>query len=149
MAQNGTCADLFARYGVPTLLKVDVDGGEAVCLAGLPRELPEPLRAYLLPRYVAAEIGGRHQATAVVEELRARGYQRFKLCRQHFYNRFAHRLPERYAASGPFGRFAVDFRVGEQWRTADEILADLPEVLADVADNGEWYDLHAERDDSA
>lgn len=65
-------ADLFARHGVPHFLKVDIEGGDRVCLADLNRDCR--------PTYLSFEDGPETEEE--IPRLVSLGYKRFKLINQ-------------------------------------------------------------------
>jgi len=65
-------ADLFAKYGVPYYLKIDIEGADSYCLGDL-----EPS---CLPVYISFEAGAT--ASEDVTRLERLGYRRFKLINQ-------------------------------------------------------------------
>lgn len=70
---------ILERFGVPFYLKVDIEGNDLLCLAGL----QEYLRATGgddLPRYVSVEIG---DLSKYVDILAALGFNRYKLISQY------------------------------------------------------------------
>src|ERR1019366_7696782 len=70
-----TCAraaDLFAKYGVPYYLKIDIEGADGYCL--------DDLDADCLPKYVSFECGP--EAPEEVQRLSSLGFKRFKLINQ-------------------------------------------------------------------
>ena len=128
-----TCADLIVFFGRPDVLKIDINGEDAVCiesLGGLP--------AALMPQYLSAEVlstPALEQVLALVESL---GYGGFKLVRQGRYSHLTAHL------SGPLGEQALDMAVGARWRSAgavrrDAFFVDLEAQLY----AGQYFDLHA------
>jgi FkbM family methyltransferase len=130
-------AQLFALYGVPTFLKVDIEGMDEIVLDQL------PLQAYL-PAYVSVEdcrFGARY-----LEKLIALGYEGFKLSNQAVLDQMVdeevnHRFT--FGSSGPVGE-----QVPGVWHSASEIIP-LYQKQVRTQNNerrsppGVWWDIHA------
>lgn len=93
--------DVLATHGVPHYLKVDIEGNDSLCLAGLD--------ARQLPAFVSIELDMQY-GERDLETLRALGYSGFKCIRQNdLYEVSPARLAgelawrRRAAASGPIG----------------------------------------------
>merc|ERR1712224_98704 len=52
-------------------------------------------------------------------------------------------MPWTLGLSGPFGNAAVDWRSGEKWRPASEILDDLEPLAVLEREWTDWFDIHA------
>jgi FkbM family methyltransferase len=165
-ALDVTClrtADLFAKYGVPYYLKVDIEGADSFCLADLD--------ANCLPVYLSFECG--KESSGEVKKLEGLGYKRFKLINQAWLEfrsdfeketgsrRLRRRLRRKInnvmrgrwhnewrfegGSSGPFGEDADG-----DWVTANEFLAihDRWKKLDDLHSTSMhsfWFDVHAAR----
>ena len=89
--QGTTLRSLFARFGVPYYVKVDIEGADRHCILDLTAEQH--------PDYVSFEIG--NDAMELMKHLALTGYSRFKSISQSsfresanvrcFYDRAAHR----------------------------------------------------------
>lgn len=129
------CLDLFIKYDVPWLLKLDFESDklQESCLAALHRVPPERH-----PRYIV-DAENEHILTLI--DL---GYTRFKLvCQDDSGARddWGH-------SSGPFGEFGLDAELGWKWRVfnGSEPNADATGFAADLLRPRElckWWDIHA------
>ncbi len=72
-------ADLFAKYGVPYYLKIDIEGADTYCLEDLDKETR--------PKYISFENGPRIEED--IRRLTDLGYRRFKLISSQHLLRFA------------------------------------------------------------
>lgn len=114
--------DLYKDHGVPYYLKIDIEGADSFCLAGL-----ETLR--LRPRYVSLEADSYDfdRFESCMRLLGELGYTGFQLVQQQTI--FLQRPPSppregagvnrrfKFGSSGPFGRDLPD-----AWLTHDEVL---------------------------
>jgi len=153
-------ADLFAKYGVPYYLKIDIEGADGYCLADLD--------AHCLPKYVSFECGP--EATEEVWRLNSLGYKRFKLINQlwkefrsdyepeSMLRQLSRRLQRKsrnvlhgrwyndwlfeFGSSGPFGE-----HTDGRWVSARELLEIRARWEELNARNGGsfWFDVHAAR----
>jgi FkbM family methyltransferase len=73
MVRTTTLADIFAKYGVPFYLKIDIEGLDHLCLSAI-----DPTDA---PRYVSVEMSHR-DGDKDVGTLRDKGYKSFKIISQ-------------------------------------------------------------------
>jgi FkbM family methyltransferase len=101
-------ADILEQYGVPTYLKIDIEGFDAVCVADLDRRA--------LPRFISVEsecVGdgislGAAEATAMLTRLHDAGYTRFQLVSQDDFRTATYpdrwRTVRRLVDSAAFGR---------------------------------------------
>lgn len=138
-------------------LKADLDGVDLDCVNSLKKNARLP--TYLSVEFFTSVEPGqpmwdmdspeadrkRYNAVLLVQHLKKLGYKRFKVVRQQLYN-FFHQIPgaeKAWQSSGPFGEEALDFRYGLQWRSSDLAINDMNVIVFDVANNKEWYDLHA------
>jgi len=152
-------ADVVGERGMPFYCKIDVEGSDATCLAAF-----APDRK---PRFVSIEMS-EPNGEVIFETLRTLGYRRFKLMSQltraqpaaarivlktRFGGRLAHwamvlerklrgitsdrgwRFEEH--SSGPFGEATPG-----RWKSCDEVAAAWRR-LSRIADDPEWYDVHA------
>ncbi len=148
--------DLFAKYGVPYYLKIDIEGADTHCLRDLPRGI--------LPQFISFERGPNTQED--VKYLAGIGYSRFKLISQYMFlfappnetasgvpplkYRLRHKLRNvlrghwkdpwtfEIHSSGPFG----DDTDGN-WVSAEKLLQLFDEWKK--LDKEFWYDIHAGR----
>jgi FkbM family methyltransferase len=143
-----TLPSLFARYGVPRYLKVDIEGADRFCVLALDRDVPP---------YLSFELGED------VGELHAHrvGYSRFKAIHQNTFRRadrtepFTDRVIRKLASTMGYrdprlirraGRFfvaghssgPVPWKSDGPWRTIDEIQKLVGSMLPDG-----WIDIHA------
>lgn len=102
------CAELFAQYGHPFLLKLDVEGAEWPCVRAL-----QPMRAACRPRYIIIEENPELDLGLLVRL----GYDSFKWIRQ-----MDHAQVWGWS-SGPFGEFGRDCQTGYRWRSASDAAA--------------------------
>lgn len=143
------CSGIFAQFGVPHYLKLDIEGAETGCFQALKR-LPA---GTTLPHFISAEI----TQLDYIDHLYNLGYRGFKLVRQD-------RLVSATGSqSGPWGDNALDCRTGPWWRDVTATRAEMTAIIAkdfDVADPCSgglmpihetpklrtqyvWYDIHA------
>lgn len=165
--------DVLTEHGVPWYMKVDIEGNDSLCVAGLDGQHR--------PAFVSIELDLRH-GNADLEALRALGYTGFKCIRQNDLREMTPAnlpgqlaLRRRAARPGPWGAVnrvlrglihrAQPRRLGGwkfpagssgafgadlpgEWLGADQALA-LWEQLRDVDQElaagwrSEWFDLHA------
>lgn len=146
-----TIGQLFARYGVPKYLKVDIEGADRYCIL--------PLTSDIRPPFLSFEIG--NDAEELLAHVAGLGYNRFKIIEQNsfreaanvecLYDRFARRLMQSMGYADPMmikraGRFFVSGHSSGPvpwlsdglWRSLDEARC----VLPTKATPG-WSDLHA------
>jgi FkbM family methyltransferase len=144
------CGGLFATFGVPQYLKLDIEGAETGCFQALGRV------GQTLPQFISAEI----TELVYIDTLHRLGYQGFKLVRQ---DRLIS-VSTRSSQSGPWGDNALDCRVGPMWRTYGEIRLEMHNILNKGLDPHDpcpggtlpirssakqesayymWYDIHA------
>lgn len=137
--QAMTCDGVLAQYGVPTFLKLDIEGAESGCWKAL-GQLPLAGR----PAYVSNEVGNVN----LIDELSMLGYQSFKVV-----------LQKQTGVSGPWGDAAQDCKFGAAWRQFGEARWELNEIFNKASSPGDpcpgmkqgvggggsyvWYDLHA------
>ena len=103
-------------------------------------ELPRPYSSDLV------ETKALETANMLRGLLRGR-YCAAKLCRQHIYNiRYVEGLGvlsrHGLGSSGLFGNAAVDWRVGEEWRPLEAVLAEMPQAGMLGLLSLDWFDLH-------
>eukprot|EP00451_Oxyrrhis_marina_P002937 CAMPEP_0204271126 /NCGR_PEP_ID=MMETSP0468-20130131/19281_1 /ASSEMBLY_ACC=CAM_ASM_000383 /TAXON_ID=2969 /ORGANISM="Oxyrrhis marina" /LENGTH=312 /DNA_ID=CAMNT_0051246743 /DNA_START=97 /DNA_END=1035 /DNA_ORIENTATION=- len=139
-----SCASIFAQFGVPVYLKLDVEGAETGCFEALSK-------LAVRPSYLSVEATGAEYVDAISRL----GYPFFKLVRQ---DRLA--SLDGKSTSGPFGDAAEDCRSGPAWRSFAAVRRDMiraSRVAFDSSDpcpggvlgidqsgNGAmWYDVHA------
>jgi len=99
-----SCASLFATYGTPLVLKLDIEGSEGPCIDAL-------LQGSRRPSYLVMETMPYSRAVGVYATLRDLGYDSFKWVDQT-------RLKDAGwgETSGPFGEGARDCHLGYAWR---------------------------------
>lgn len=131
-----TLAGLFAEFGVPLYLKVDVEGVDLAVL--------EQLRGQtLLPRYTSVE--DCRFGFQFIDILKSCGYDGFKLLDQSTVGDMVDRtsgLPFPRGASGPFGD-----DVPGDWLTYAEMVAHYSSTVRDrdgkrLAPRTHWWDIH-------
>ncbi|SFU75736.1 methyltransferase, FkbM family [Methylobacterium sp. 174MFSha1.1] len=137
----GTVLDLFAQYGLPHYMKIDLEGADQIVLRTLQRTASRP-------RFLSVEEFG-HGSLPL---LRSLGYTRFSLRPQKDKSWAVPPRPPREGRfvdrtstgrdSGLFGR-----EVGG-WKSYDVSLQDYERVVrsaegAWLPQPGEWYDIHA------
>lgn len=171
--------EILDVHGVPWYLKVDIEGNDSLCIAGL-----DPQH---LPACVSIELDLRH-GDADLHALRALGYTRFKCIRQNDLREMTPAilpgqlaLRRRAARAGPWGTMnrvlrgmshrARSRRCGDwtfppgssgrfgddltgAWLDAAQVLdlwARLRDIDAELAAGwkSEWFDLHARLPDKA
>jgi FkbM family methyltransferase len=171
--------DVLAAHGVPWYLKVDIEGNDSLCIAGLDGQQ--------LPACVSIELDLRH-GDADLRALHALGYTRFKCIRQNDLREMTPAilagqlaLRRRAARPGPWGTInrvlrglshrAQSRRCGDwtfppgssgpfgddlaaPWLDAAQALdlwAQLGDIDAELAAGwrSEWFDLHARLPESA
>lgn len=143
------CAGIFGYFGVPSYLKLDIEGAETGCFDAL-KKLPIGQK---IPHYISAEV----TELSYIDTLHQLGYNGFKLVRQ---DRLASATS---STSGPWGENALDCRTGPWWRSYAQIRAEFATILAKdlvpsdpcpggvlpihgtpkLAQAYMWYDLHA------
>mmetsp|Transcript_97644 Transcript_97644/g.260624 ORF Transcript_97644/g.260624 Transcript_97644/m.260624 type:complete len:321 (+) Transcript_97644:75-1037(+) len=136
-----SCASIFAQFGVPVYLKLDVEGAETGCFEALSK-------LAVRPSYLSVEATGAEYVDAISRL----GYPSFKL------DRLA--SLDGTSTSGPFGDAAEDCRSGPAWRSFAAVRRDMiraSRVVFNASDpcpggvlgidqsgNGAmWYDVHA------
>lgn len=129
-------ARLFAEFGVPYYVKIDIEGADHLVLeaiAGLPRK----------PPYVSYELG---PATTWADALHSAGYGQFKLVQQDALPKRRYLLgsgdkqaPYKFTGyhSGPFGEESHGEWVGLERLNANVEAIDWSSGL------GKWFDVHA------
>lgn len=111
LVKASSCRELFVTYGVPTLLKLDIEGSERPCIDAL-------LQVESRPSYIVMEAPGLPRMADVCARLHALGYDAFKWVDQaaveavHQWGR----------SSGPMGEFALDCHHGYGWRTLPSLV---------------------------
>lgn len=107
-----TIRSLFAEYGVPHYLKVDIEGADGLVVHGLPKESA-------LPLYFSCELG---EGKDFVDLLYGLGYEQFKLLNQ-----------ETLTQSTEIGERELPYRVlrkaGTYYPPLCAVIAALPDVL--------------------
>ena len=138
-----SCAALFATYGTPLLLKLDIEGSEVPCIEAL-------LQGERRPSYLVMETMPYARAKGVYATLRALGYDSFK-----WVDQTQLRGAGWGETSGPFGEGARDCHLGYAWRpyaslqrwhrVADSLARRrTSEVPTDATGRGyAWADVHA------
>ena len=101
------CATLYRQYGIPLLLKLDIEGSEWACIDALRQGTRRP-------SYLAMEAGPYNPA--LYDLLNALGYRNFKwVGHQDLFNAMGG--AEGWgASSGPIGEAALDCVGGYSWR---------------------------------
>ena len=131
-----TLAGLFAEFGVPHYLKVDVEGADLAVL--------EQLRGHnLLPRYTSVEdcrFGPRF-----IEILASCGYDGFKLFDQSTVSRIVDRATGLAFPAGSSGPFGDD--VPGDWLSREDMVALYSSTVRDcdgnrLAPRTHWWDIH-------
>lgn len=77
--EGRSLGDVIAENGIPHYMKIDVEGGEQLCLDGLSAELAPPYLSLELFSIVDDSDGGHH---AILQRLRELGYKNFALINQ-------------------------------------------------------------------
>lgn len=147
--------ELFAQYGVPYYLKIDIEGADRFCVLGL--------RSDTRPQFLSFEIG--EDVEELVTHASAIGYGRFKIINQCNFLELAdqHRLYERaarrvfrlmgYADPRQIKRAGRFFNVGHSsgpapwcsagsWYSAQSVLSRWL-VAKNSNQLSGWYDMHA------
>jgi FkbM family methyltransferase len=147
--------ELFAQYGLPYYLKVDIEGADRLCVLALEKETR--------PQFLSFEIGEDFEE--LITHAAAIGYQRFKiinqcnfleLANQHrLYDRVARRIfrlmgyadPQQVRRAGRFFNVAhssgpAPWCSSGNWYSAQAVLSRLQQA---VGSNQlwAWYDIHA------
>jgi FkbM family methyltransferase len=103
--------DILGTFGVPTYLKIDIEGFDALCVEDLDRQA--------LPRFISVEsecVGDgvtltASEATAMLTRLRDAGYTRFQLISQEDFRTATYpdrwRVARRLVDSAAFGKLRV------------------------------------------
>jgi FkbM family methyltransferase len=131
-----SCARLLKKYGVPHILKLDVEGGEWSCLRAL-KNFPSRRR----PSYVVAE---NNPLLFDFDLLVSLGYDRFKYVNQGFFEE-----SDWGSTSGPLGEYGLDCKA--RWRWGDR--ATIERTRAESAGGKHklcnvWADIHARHNGS-
>ena len=100
------CRDLFHTYGVPKILKVDVEGAETTCINDLRHFRRRP--AYIIQEALHPNSVHWNRSTSILDSL---GYSSFKWVNQHEFMGVWGR------SSGPLGEFSLDCERRWRWRT--------------------------------
>lgn len=147
--------ELFAQYGLPYYLKVDIEGSDRLCVLALRKDTR--------PQFLSFEIG--EDVEELVTHAATIGYERFKIINQCNFLELAsqHRLYERvarrvfrlmgYADPRQVKRAGRFFTVGHSsgpapwcsagsWYSAQAVLSRLL-VAKDSTKLSCWYDIHA------
>lgn len=120
------CAHIFAEFGRPHYLKLDIEGAETGCFEAM-QQLKEsgspvlgttPGSLDALPDFVSAEISG----PGYIDALHALGYTQFKLVRQDVLWHDGH------STTGPWGWNALDCRTAAAWRAYPEARAEMVRI---------------------
>lgn len=153
-----TLQQLFAQYGIPDYLKVDIEGADRLCVLAL---TPEQC-----PHYLSFEIGSN--VFEMLSHIESVGFKHFKIISQIsfreitneecLYDRFARRLIKYLGYGRPTlirrgGRFfvighssgPVPWESDGRWSSAETIRARLRAMEAQPRSSN-WYDLHATAD---
>ena len=161
----GRIMDLISEFGVPDYMKIDIEGNDRVCIAGLTRAVA--------PKYISIEMN-HGQGDKDIQRLAELGYRDFKvICQNNSWHQAALRnlwfykmgskhfavLPvrllrqalarylhgRRFGESGPWGE-----KTSGSWHSLDHALAvwrsldELDELLG-THGLGWWFDVHARR----
>lgn len=129
------CSSLYLKYGVPAVLKVDIEGSEGPCLQALRDQKNKP-------QYVVFEKSGDWKGRMkLMIEL---GYTGMKIVDQRDARGRTPRYP---TSSGPVGEASMDQEYGSAWRPLSShnfpdifMAANLSIVAAEK--RGTWHDLH-------
>ena len=162
----GALYSQFVRRIRPEYVKIDLEGLDLHCLVSLLRNssngFGRPVNGSRrfkppAPKFLSFEMHLKHPLDVIVEKAvetaqKLRGLLRgrfcaAKLCRQHIYNiRYVEGrgVVSRIGlgSSGLFGDAAVDWRVGENWRPLEAVLAELPQAGMLAVLGMDWFDLH-------
>lgn len=106
-----SCAMLFATYGVPTILKLDIEGSESPCVEAI-------LQGTQRPSYVVIESQPLETAASTYARLHAAGFDRFKWVDQ----KALVSVPDWGESSGPVGEGALDCHFRYSWRNLSSLV---------------------------
>ena len=133
------CRTLFHTYGVPKLLKVDVEGAEMACIGDLQHFRQRP--AYVVQEALHPRSVHWNQSFAMFELL---GYTGFKWVNQRNFQGVWGR------SSGPFGEFGIDCEWQWKWRPLRSLRRLVSSLRLKVVSGTSarascevWADLHA------
>lgn len=128
--ETTTCEKLIEQYGVPTYLKIDIEGYDGVCMRSLAK-----LPCKLLPPFISFEEQGKQahpqrvvSSSDVMAELGARGYV-WKVTRQLWKDHGS-------VGTGLYGDEAEDYTYGKVWRSAAEASEQANDVCWEFPDMG-------------
>lgn len=107
--RTASCAALFERYGMPLLLKLDIEGSEGPCIRAL-------RKGTIRPAYLAIEAGSYDPMLYLL--LVALGYNNFKWVDQEALSKRTHGAKGWGISSGPIGEAALDCHFGYSWRSS-------------------------------
>ena len=102
-----SCAGLYRQYGMPLLLKLDIEGSEWACIDALRQGIRRP-------SYLAMEAAPYNPA--LYDLLSALGYKNFKWVSQQALLDTTGGAEGWGASSGPIGETALDCVFGYSWR---------------------------------
>lgn len=133
-----SCSDLYDRFGMPYMLKLDVEGAETGCMKAL-QDYPSR------PRIVSVEVGP--QSSRLLKHMLRLGYEEVKIVQQSSTHDEGDALG---VTSGPLGDLAQDCTEEYGWRSlaaVAESMAKKPASLTAgsfLCNNNEhgWYDWH-------
>lgn len=113
-----SCDGLLKKHGVPTFMKIDIEGFDGTCLKSLTHRC-----AQNLPTFITYEDPNFQQenedAAQVMDYMTTMGYSSFKNIQEkgmHYWKSF----------ESPYGwgDEVMDYKLGKQWKTSDEALED-------------------------
>ncbi len=122
-------ADALSKFGVPHYMKIDIEGGDAHCLAALEASTE-------VPDYLSIESDKTDLVNirAEISKLETLGYSRFKAVQQRFIHRKTHTYLNRdggafnyrfeRGASGPFGQ-----DLSGPWLSGEDVIRQYEKIL--------------------
>lgn len=129
--------DIFANYGVPYYLKIDIEGADHIALAQLGQEL-------VLPTYVSVE--DCRFGFEYISVLETAGYKSFKLSDQSIVQSLGDETTQGTFPQGASGPYA-DALPG-RWRAPNDFVEHYACTVRDragqrLAPRSRWWDIHA------
>ena len=122
---TATCTGLLSKYGVPLLLKVDIEGADALCINSLNKSIDSSTSAHL-PAHLSTEDMG------LLQRLGELGYTRFKVSDAstpspigwQALSKFSGGLPETIVSmAGPGWQTAGEIKASRAFRMGDLVAA--------------------------
>jgi len=131
-----SCTQLLAKFGIPVIMKLDVEGGEWTCMHALKHTRHRP-------SYVVIENTVSYDFDLMTEL----GYDSFKYVNQGFPS-----VSDWGSTSGPMGEYGLDCELKWKWRGVESVanvhdsssaFVKKPEIRAKHPTCNGWADIHA------